>query len=66
MSKASLELSRDEIVERMERIAETRRGATAAEILRSYRDGTLDEPGELIDFLSLADLLSDDDPLHAD
>ena len=65
MSKASLELSRDEIVSLMEKIARERRGSTAEELLRSYRQGTLDEPGELIDFLSLADLLEDNDPLHS-
>lgn len=64
VSNVSLQLSRDQIVDLMERIAQQRRGTSAEELLRAYRDGSLEEPGEVIDFLSLADLLEDDDPLH--
>jgi hypothetical protein len=38
---------------------------SAAEFIRAYRDGTLDEPGELADLLALAYLLPDEDPLFA-
>lgn len=60
-----IRMSRDEIVALLERIAQDRRKATASQLLRAYRDGTLDEPGDLMDFLSLADLLSDHDPVYA-
>ena len=59
------EWSREEIVELLEEQARARRGMSAAEFIRAYRDGTLDEPGELADLLALAYLLPDEDPLFA-
>jgi hypothetical protein len=38
---------------------------SARELLRKYRAGTLDEPGEVADLLALANLLAEDDPLLA-
>ena len=58
-------LTRDEIVERIEREARARRGVSAAALIGSYRDGTLDEPCEVMDILGIAFLLPSDDPLHA-
>jgi hypothetical protein len=58
-----LELSREEIVERIERAARARRGMSATAILRAYRHGTLEDPGAVADILVLADLLSENDPI---
>lgn len=58
-----LELSRDEIVARIEQAARTRLRMSAADLLRAYRNGTLDDPGTVADILVLADLLPEDDPL---
>ena len=57
----TLELSRDEIIAEMERVARHRRQTSAAEIVRAYRAGTLEAPGELADLLVLGDLLDADD-----
>jgi hypothetical protein len=60
-----LELSREEIVARIDQGAQRRRRMSARELLRKYRAGTLDEPGEVADLLALANLLAEDDPLLA-
>jgi predicted dithiol-disulfide oxidoreductase (DUF899 family) len=57
----TLELSRDEIIAEMDRVARHRRHTSAAEIVRQYRAGTLEAPGELADLLVLGDLLDADD-----
>jgi hypothetical protein len=36
---------------------------SAAALVEAYRNGTLEEPGELADLLALAFLLPEDDPL---
>ena len=58
----TLELGRDEIVAEMERVAQRRRHMSAADVVRRYRAGTLEAPGELADLLVLGDLLDEDDP----
>jgi hypothetical protein len=58
-----LELKRDEIVTRLEKGAQHRRGLSAQELVRRYRAGKLEDPCEVADLLALADLLPDDDPL---
>lgn len=59
----SIQMSRDEIVEAIEKGALDRRGVSATDLLRAYRSGELQEPGEVADLLALGDLLSDDDPV---
>ena len=62
----TLELSRDEIVAEMERVALARRGVSAAELVAEYRAGTLEDPGQIGDVLVLAGLLDPADPYFAD
>jgi hypothetical protein len=59
------ELTREEIVGEMERVAQRRRRLSAAEVIRRYRAGSLEDAGELADVLILATLLPEDDPLFA-
>jgi hypothetical protein len=51
-------LTREEILEIMDRVAYARRNVSAQEILDAYAAGTLEAPGEVIEVLSLARLLS--------
>ena len=60
-----LTLSRDEIVERIDREARRRLRISAKELLRRYRAGELDDPGYVADLIMLAELLPDDDALFA-
>ena len=64
-SATTLEMTRDEIVARIEEGAKRRRGISASELVRSYRLGNLKDPGEVADLLALSALLSEDDPLFA-
>lgn len=57
-----VELTRDDIVRRLEEGAQRRRGLSAAGLLRQYYAGTLEDPCSLADLL--VDLLEDDDPLR--
>jgi hypothetical protein len=61
-----LELTRDEILERIERGTRRRLGMSARELLCAYRHGRLDDPGAVADLLVLADLLAPDDPVLSD
>lgn len=60
-----VELTRDELVGRLEEESLRRRGLPARELLRAYRQGELEEPGDVADLLALAGLLPQDDPLFA-
>lgn len=60
-----IELTREQILERIEQGAQKRRGLSARDLLLAYREGRLDEPGAVIDLLVLADLLPEDDPIFA-
>ncbi len=60
---AVLELSRDEIIKRIERGAQRRLHTSAKDLVRRYRTGKLQDPGSVADLLALANLLPDDDPL---
>ena len=60
-----VELTREELVERLEQEALRRRGMSARDLLLAYRRGRLDDPGEVADLLALASLLPEDDPLLA-
>ncbi len=65
MDTTVVELTRGELLCRLEAGAQRRRGLSARDLLRLYRAGTLEEPCEVADLLALADLLPDDDPLFA-
>ncbi len=65
MEQTVLELTRNEILRRLEAGAGRRRGLSAHELLRLYRTGKLEEPCGVADLLALADLLPDNDPLLA-
>ena len=58
-----VELTRDEILERLEAGARRRRSLSAREMLQRYRAGKLDEPCDVADLLALADLLPENDPV---
>jgi hypothetical protein len=62
---ATLELSREEIVARIDREARRRLGMSAEELLQAYREGRLKDCGTVADLLSLANLLDPADPLFA-
>jgi hypothetical protein len=57
------ELSREEIIELIEERARIRRGMSAVGLLTAYREGILDNPGEVADLIALADLLEENDPV---
>ena len=59
-----LELTRGQIVARIERGAKERGLLYSAEdLVREYRQGRLADPGAVADLMALAALLQDDDPL---
>jgi hypothetical protein len=62
----TLELTRDEIIKEIDRVARLRCGMSGADVIRAYRAGMLDDPGRVGDVLVLADLLDSDDPIFAD
>lgn len=64
-SAAVLELTRGDIIDRIEQGARRRLGMSARELIRAYQAGRLDDPGRVGDLLALAALLPDDDPLVA-
>jgi hypothetical protein len=59
------ELSREEIIDEMERVAQRRRHLSAVEVIRRYRDGSLEDAGEVADVIVLETLLPEDDPIFA-
>lgn len=65
MDKTVVELTREDILKRLESGAQRRRALSATELIRQYRKGTLDDPCSIADLLALTDLLEDDDPLFA-
>ena len=60
-----LELSREDILRRIEKAAQRRLKMSASELLRAYRAGRIEDPGRVADLLVLADLLREDDPIFA-
>ncbi len=50
-------LTREAIVEALDRESRRRRGMTALKLVRAYRQGMLEDPGEVADILGLASLL---------
>ena len=65
MEQTVLELTREQILARLEEGAWRRRRLPARDMLRLYRDGKLDEPCDVADLLALADLLPENDPVFA-
>ena len=65
MGTPVLELSRDEIVARIEDGARSRTGLSAGEMVRRYLAAQLDDPGQVADLLALARLLPENDPLSS-
>jgi hypothetical protein len=63
MEPIIVELTRAQILERLETGSWRRRNMPARELLRQYRAGQLEDPCDVIDLLALADLLREDDPL---
>lgn len=63
---STIELTREEIVTRLEEGAKARRGMSARELVLTYRKGLLEDPGEVADLLALASLLPEEDPLFAE
>jgi hypothetical protein len=59
----ALELTREQILDLLERGAQVRLHLSARGFLRAYREGHLEDPGAVGDLVVLADLLSEDDPL---
>ncbi len=58
-----LTLTRDEIVQRIERGAQRRLKMSARELVDAYCLGHLEDPGAVADLLALASLLTESDPL---
>jgi hypothetical protein len=56
-------LTRAQIVAALEEESQSRRGMSAAQLIRAYKTGKLDDPGEVADILGLASLLRKGDPL---
>ena len=63
VEKTVFELTRDQIVTRIERGAKQRLGLGAPDFIKMYQSGELENPGAVADLLALAALLRDDDPL---
>lgn len=61
---AILELTREQIVTRLQREARRRLGMSATEMVKRYRAGRLLDPGRVADLIALAHLLPDDDPFY--
>jgi hypothetical protein len=57
------DVSRDDIVREMERVARERLGMSAMQMVEAYCAGKLADPGVVADVLSLALLLDEDDAL---
>jgi hypothetical protein len=58
-----LELTREEIVYRLDCEARERLGISARDMIDRYRAGSLEDPSAVRDLLILASLLPDGDPL---
>ena len=61
-----MNLTRDELVRRLDVGAQQRLGMSAEQFVEACRAGRLPEPGRVADLLALAGLLSDDDPLFVE
>ena len=61
----TLELSRGEIIQQLDREAHRRLNISGEELVRRYHKGLLKDCGNVADLLALASLLTEDDPLFA-
>jgi len=61
--EAELELTREQVIERIEREARRRMGLSARDFLMEYQSGRLKDCGEFADLLALRQLLEPTDPL---
>jgi hypothetical protein len=64
MNRTHVELTQEQIVRRIQREARKRRGVSARELFAAFRAGTLEDPGDVMDLLSLASLLDEDHELY--
>lgn len=55
--------TRDEIVQEIDRKSRLLVGMSAEQMLQSYREGTLEDPGKVSHLLIYSDLLSKNDPV---
>lgn len=60
-----IDLSREELIKQLDQESTRRRGMSARDLMLAYREGRLQNPGEVADLLALAGLLPEDDPLFA-
>lgn len=63
MESTFLELTRDQILTRIELGSKQRLKLGAEDFVKSYRAGRLQDPAAVADLVALAALLNDDDPL---
>ena len=61
-----IELTQEEIVERIKNGAHSRLRMSAEEMVSAFREGRIEEPGYVIDLLSLAGMLDTDHPLYVE
>ena len=62
----TVELTTQEIVDRLDGGARSRLGISAKEMIRAFRDQTLEDSGGITDLIILAGLLSEDHPLYVE
>ncbi len=60
---STIELTREEIVARIEQGAQRRKRMSAGDRVTAYRAGRLEDPGKVADLLALASLLPEEDTL---
>jgi hypothetical protein len=58
-----IELSREELIRRIEGEARRRLHMSAQDLVRCYRAGRLQDPGGVADIIALSNLLPDNDPI---
>lgn len=62
--KTIIDISRDDIICRLEEGAKRRLGVSAMEMLRRYREDDLEDPGLVVDLIMLSKVLEKSDPYH--
>lgn len=64
-NNTTLEFSREQIAQQLDREAMRRLGIDGKELIRRYKAGLLNDCGKVADLLALTNLLAEDDPLFA-
>ncbi len=64
-NNTTLEFSREQIAQQLDREAMRRLGIDGKELIRRYKAGLLNDCGKVADLLALTSLLAEDDPLFA-